>query len=241
MAEAEPAADWNAQQVLSWLEGHAAPANIEGMGRFGIATGTALGIPNSVLRPLSRKIKRDHDRAQALWASGIREARLLACFTDEPKRVTTEQAWRWAAEFNSWEVVDHAAGLFIEAELHDPLIEPLVGDEREFVRRTGFAMMAWGAVHLKKQPDTVMEAWLPLIEHHAGDGRNFVKKAVSWALRQIGKRSLALHRPSLALAQRLAESDDKAARWVGRDAVRELTSQKTIDRLHAREKAATRR
>lgn len=234
MDDSKPAANWTADQVLRWLKLHAAPANIDGMGRFGIQTDAALGIPNAVLRPLSRQIKRDHDRAAALWASGIREARLLACFTDEPRMVTTEQAWHWASEFNSWEMVDHAASLFVEAELHDALIEPLVTDQREFVRRTGFAMMAWGAVHLKKQPDSVMEAWLPLIEQHAGDGRNFVKKAVSWALRQIGKRSLNLHPKALALAQRLAEDQDKAARWVGRDAARELASQKTIDRLHAR-------
>ncbi len=234
MAGADPAPDWDAGQVLAWLKGHAAPENIDGMERFGIETDAALGIPNAVLRPFARKIKRDHDRAETLWQSGIREARLLACFTDEPKRVTAEQALRWAAEFNSWEVVDHAAGLFIEAGLHDTLIEPLVRDEREFVRRTGFAMMAWGAVHLKKQPDTVMEAWLPLIERHADDNRNFVKKAASWALRQIGKHSLALHKPALDLAERLADSDDKAARWIGRDAVRVLSSQKTMDRLQSR-------
>ena len=234
MADAEPAPDWEADKVLAWLRDQRDPDNLSGMSRFGIETETALGIPNSVLRPLARKIKRDHERAEALWESGIREARILASFTDEPKKVTAEQAQRWVVEFNSWEIVDHAASLFIEARLHNALIETLVADEREFVRRTGFAMMAWGAVHLKKEPDSVMEAWLPLIERYADDGRNFVKKVVSWALRQIGKRSLALHAPALTLAQRLADSDDKAMRWVGRDAVKELTAQKTLDRLHVK-------
>ena len=234
MTAAEPAPDWDADRVLVWLKDHGDADNLAGMSRFGIETQAALGVPNSVLRPLARKIKRDHKRAEALWQSGIREARILACFTDEPKQVTAEQAMRWAAEFNSWEIVDHAASLFVDARLHDALIETTVADEREFVRRTGFAMMAWCAVHLKKEPDTVMEAWLPLIERYAGDGRNFVKKAVSWALRQIGKRSLTLHAPALDLAERLSASDDKPTRWVGRDAVRELAAQKTLDRLQAK-------
>lgn len=234
MSTAEPAPDWDADRVLAWLHDCGDPDNLAGMSRFGIETQAALGVPNSVLRPLARKIKRNHERAEALWQTGIREARILACFTDEPKQVTAEQAMRWAAEFNSWEIVDHAASLFVDARLHDALIETMVADEREFVRRTGFAMMAWGAVHLKKEPDTVMEAWLPLIERHASDGRNFVKKAVSWALRQIGKRSLTLHAPALDLAERLSTSEDKPTRWVGRDAVRELTAQKTLDRLKAK-------
>ncbi len=234
MSTEEPLPDWNADRVLAWLKDRGDTDNLAGMSRFGIETETALGVPNSVLRPLARQIKRNHERAEALWQSGIREARILACFTDEPKQVTAEQAMRWAEEFNSWEIVDHAASLFVDARLHDALIEAMVADEREFVRRTGFAMMAWGAVHLKKEPDTVMEAWLPLIERHASDGRNFVKKAVSWALRQIGKRSQTLHAPALDLAERLSASDDKPTRWVGRDAVRELTAQKTLDRLKAK-------
>ena len=234
MDVADAAPDWDAARLIAWLKAHRAPDNLDGMRHFGIETDSAYGIPNSVLRPLARRIKRNHDRALELWRSGIREARLLACFTDEPKRVTAEQALAWSDDFNSWEVVDHAAALFIEARLHDALIGRLAADEREFVRRTGFAMMAWGAVHLKKEPDSVMENWLPLIETHAGDPRNFVKKAVSWALRQIGKRSLKLHEPALALAQRLAESGDKTERWIGRDALRELTSQKTLDRLRTK-------
>ena len=227
----EPSPDWDAEAVLGWLKQHATPDNLDGMSRFGISTDTALGIPNSELRPLARKLKRNHDRALTLWGSGIREARILASFTDEPKKVTVEQAERWAADFNSWEIVDHCTSLFIDAGLHDPLIARFAEDDREFVRRAAFAMMAWGAVHLKKQPDSVMMGWLPLIEKHADDNRNFVKKAVNWALRQIGKRSFELHDPALALARKLAERDDKAARWIGRDAVRELDSDKTYERL----------
>lgn len=240
MTSSEPSPDWNAAAVVSWLEANRSPENIDGMSRFGIVTQTAYGIPNAQLRPLARKIKRQHERALFLWDTGIREARILACFTDEPGRVTVEQAIAWAAEFNSWEIVDHAANLFIEARLHDALIHRFVGDEREFVRRTGFAMMAWGAVHLKKQPDSLMTSWLPMIEKHATDERNFVKKAVNWALRQIGKRSEELHVPALELARKLAESNDKTARWIGKDAVRELTNRKTLDRLAAKKQSGTR-
>lgn len=238
MAASEPGPDWNTQAVMAWLEANRSPDNIKGMGRFGIVTETAYGIPNAALRPFARKIARNHDRALALWETGYREARILACFTDEPKKVTAEQAISWTAEFNSWEIVDHAASLFVEARLHDELIERLIADNREFVRRTGFAMMAWGAVHLKKEPDALMKSWLPMIEKHALDEHNFVKKAVNWALRQIGKRSMGLHGPALELSQRLAESDNKTARWIGRDAVRELTSQKTLDRLEAKQQKA---
>ncbi len=229
-----PSPDWTADEVLAHLRSLAAPENISGMARFGIETDKALGIPNAVLRPLARQIKRDHDRAAKLWASGIREARLLAIFSEEPKKVTAKQASAWAENFNSWEVVDHAADLFIDAGLADALIEKFAADEREFVRRTAFAMMAWGAVHLKKAPDDDIIAWLPLIERHAADPRNFVKKAVNWALRQIGKRSFDCHRPALALAEKLAASDDKAERWVGKGAVKELTAQKILDRLAAK-------
>lgn len=230
----EPSPDWTAGRVLAHLRSLASPDNIAGMARYGIDTGKALGIPNSVLRPLARAIKRDHGRAAELWESDIREARLVALFTEEPKKVTATQARTWAAEFNSWEIVDHAADLFVDAGLSDELIEEFAANEREFVRRAAFAMIAWGAVHLKKVPDETILEWLPLIERHAADPRNFVRKAVNWALRQIGKRSMTCHAPALALAEKLAVSDDKAERWVGSGAVRELTAEKTLARIAAK-------
>ena len=231
MATAEPSPDWTAQDAIAHLKSMASARNVEGMGRYGIETSNALGVSNAVLRPLARKLKRNHQRALDLWASGIREARVLALFSDEPKKVTADQARAMAAEFNSWEIVDHSADLFCDAGLVDELIPEFAADEREFVRRTAFAMMAWGSVHLKKRPDAEIITWLPLIEDHAQDSRNFVKKAVNWALRQIGKRSMACHAPALALAEKLAASEDKTERWIGRDAVKELTSEKTLARL----------
>jgi len=226
-----PSPSWTADDIVAHLRSLGTADNRAGMAHFGIRTDQALGISNAVLRPLGRALKRDHDRALALWATGLREARLLSLFTEEPNKVTRQQAERYAAEFDSWEIVDHGADLFCDAGLAAELVPVFAADQREFVRRTAFAIMAWGAVHLKKEPDATYLGWLLLIEAHAADGRNFVKKAVNWALRQIGKRSLALHAPALALAEKLAASPDKTARWIGKDAVRELTDEKTLQRL----------
>ncbi|MCA0027438.1 MULTISPECIES: DNA alkylation repair protein [unclassified Mesorhizobium] len=229
-----PGPSWSADEIVAHLRSIGTQENRAGMARFGINTATALGVGNSDLRPLARKLKRNHERALALWDSGVREARLVAAFTGEPKRITAEQCRRWAGDFDSWEIVDSVSDLFAETSFRRELIEEFAADEREFVRRAGFAMVAWSAVHLKQEPDATFLAYLPLIEAHAGDPRNFVRKAVSWALRQIGKRSAALHAPALALAQKLAGSSDKTARWIGRDAVKELTDVKRLERLTSR-------
>jgi 3-methyladenine DNA glycosylase AlkD len=226
-----PAPDWTAERIAAHLKTIASEKDRAGQARYGITTDTAYGISNVALRQLARAIGHDHARAGALWASGLRDARLLALFSDEPKKVTKAQAEAWAAELDSWEMVDHAADLFVDAGLTDELIPTFAADEREFVRRTAFSMMASGAVRLKKAPDAAIAAWLPLIEAHAADPRNFVKKAVNWALRQIGKRSPALHAEALALAEKLAASPDRTRRWVGKDAVKELTAAKTLERL----------
>lgn len=231
MPSAEPAPDWTADDAIAHLEGLAQPENVAGMARYGIETARALGVPNAVLRPLAKALKRDHARALELWASGIREARLLALFTEEPKKVTAAQARAMAAGFDSWEIVDHAADLFCDAGLADELVPEFAADEREFVRRAAFAMIAWSAVHMKKLPDAGILRWLPLIETHATDGRTYVWKSVNWSLRQIGKRSPACHAPALDLARKLAESGDRTARRIGHDAARELASAKTLARI----------
>ncbi|MCR6499696.1 DNA alkylation repair protein [Shinella sp. CPCC 101442] len=219
-----------ASEIIDHLRSLRSEENIAGMERFGIATGTALGISNPDLRKIGRLTGRNHARAFALWTSDIREARMLALYTLEPKKLTTEEAWRLSEDFNSWEIVDGAADIFVEAGLVE-LIPDFAADEREFVRRTAFAMIAGAAMHLKKEPDATLIAWLDLIEDHAGDPRNFVKKAVNWALRNIGKRSHACHAPAVALAQKLSESSDRTARWIGKDAVRELTDEKILARI----------
>lgn len=230
MIDDTPQPDWDAQQLCAYLETLRSEDNIAGMARFGIVTDRALGISNPDLQKIARKAKRNHERAMALWNSDIREARMLALYTAEPKRLTPSQAQTWAGDFNSWEIVDTAADLFVEAGL-TALIPAFAEDECEFVRRTAFAMIAGAAVHMRKEPDETFVAFLTLIETHACDPRNFVRKAVNWALRNIGKRNRACHAAALVLAHRLAESSDKTARWIGKDAVRELTSEKILNRL----------
>lgn len=227
----EPHPAWTANEAIDYLRSLRNEATIAGMARFGIDTTAALGISNTTLRAIGRRMKRNHDRALDLWASGIREARLLAAFTAEPKAMAVGTARGWAADLNSWEIVDGVADLFAAAHLHRPLIAEFAADDREFVRRTAFSMMAWGAVHMKTEPDDTLLAWLPLIERHAGDPRNFVKKAVNWALRQIGKRNAACHGPALHLAERLAASADRTRRWIGKDAASELSGDKVLAKI----------
>jgi 3-methyladenine DNA glycosylase AlkD len=220
-----------ADAVIAHLKSLRTEENLAGMARFGIATATALGISNPDLDRIARLIKRDHDRALTLWESNIREVRLLAARTAEPQKLTLETARQWAGDFNSWEIVDGVAGLFVKARLEAALIPECAADDREFVRRAAFSLIAVSAVHLKQEPDETIIAWLALIETHAGDERNFVKKAVNWALRQTGKRSARCHGAALSLAQALAARQDRTARWIGKDAVRELTSAVVLKRL----------
>lgn len=223
-----------AAEVLAYLHTLSSEENRRGMQRFGIKVERALGIPHGPQRDIARKIKRNHERAFELWGSGIVEAQFIASATADPKRFSVDDARSWASTFDSWDIVDGVTDLFVDTEHWQALIVEFADDEREFVRRAAFAMIAWASVHRKKEPDVTFESLLPLIEEHAKDGRNFVKKAVNWALRQIGKRSMALHAPALVLAEKLAASQDKTERWIGKDAVRELTNPKILERLAKR-------
>ena len=220
-----------AAEIIAHLRSIGTEDNRKGMLRYGIRIDRALGISHGVQRQIARQIKRNHDRAMELWQSGIMEAQFIASVTADPKRFTADDARRWAAEFDSWDIVDGVSDLFVDIDDWQLLIAEFAEDEREFVRRTAFAMLCWATVHRKKEPDETFAAYLPLVERHATDPRNFVKKAVNWALRTIGKRSMKLHGPALALAEKLAASTDKTARWIGKDAVRELTNPKQLERL----------
>jgi len=162
------------------------------------------------------------------------EAQFIASVTADPNRFSAANARQWASSFDSWDIVDGVSDLFVDTDAWKELISEFAADEREFVRRTAFAMMAWSVVHRKKEPEATFLTFLPIIEAHATDDRNFVKKAVNWALRSIGKRSMAMHGAALAVAERLARSTDKTARWNGRNAVKELTDTKTLARIAAR-------
>lgn len=218
--------------VLAELRALGSEAGRAGMARFGINTDKAFGVSMAAQRPLYRKYRRDHELAAALWDSGFHEARILAALIDDPKKVTPKQMDAWAADFNSWDLCDQACmKLFAKTPFVAERVTKWAKDKREFVRRAAFATIAGYAVGAKKAPDAEFLPFLAIIEAGATDDRNFVRKAVNWALRQIGKRSKALHAPALALAKRLAASDDKTARWIGKDAVKELTDPKQIERL----------
>jgi 3-methyladenine DNA glycosylase AlkD len=232
MAELSPRS--SADEIVAHLRLIGSEENRLGMLRYGIKIERALGIPHGVQRQIARKIKRNHERAFELWESGIMEAQFIASLTADPNRFSAANARQWAASFDSWDIVDGVSDLFVDTDAWKELIGEFAADEREFVRRTAFAMMAWSVVHRKKEPEATFLTFLPIIEAHATDDRNFVKKAVNWALRSIGKRSMAMHGAALAVAERLARSPDKTARWIGKDAVKELTDAKTLARIAAR-------
>jgi len=203
------------------------------MMRFGINPSMTLGISIVDLRKMARDLGTDHALAQRLWASGIHEARILASFIDDPRLVTSAQMDRWIAAFDSWDVCDQVCGLFEQTRWARTKITAWAGDDREFVKRAAFAMIAGLAVHGEALHNSDFEAFLRLIRRAATDDRNFVRKAVSWALRSIGKRNRALNRRAVAIAQALGRLDSPPARWVATDALRELTSKKVVDRLRA--------
>lgn len=229
------AAGIDPEGIIAELGSLGSEANRLGMGRYGINVDRAFDVSIAQLRPIARRLGRDHDLAAALWASGFHEARLLAVFVDEPKKVTPEQMDAWAADFDSWDLCDQACSrLFDRTPFVEEKIPAWADDEREFVRRAGFSLLAAYAVHGKDVPDERFVAFLALVARHAADPRNFVKKAVNWALRQIGKRSMALHPEALAMAERLAASDDGTARWIGRGAAKELSDPVRIERIRRR-------
>jgi 3-methyladenine DNA glycosylase AlkD len=219
-------------QVLAELREQANPENVAAMARVGISSSYTLGISVPAIRRFARRIGRDHALALDLWASGIHEARILAALVDEPVRVTPEQMEAWAAEFDSWDICDQVCGNLFDRTPYafDKVAEWSRRDE-EFVRRAAFALLAELAVHDKRAPDERFLACFPLIVAAATDERNYVKKAVNWALRQIGKRNPTLNAQAIDLAREIQQLDSRAARWIATDALRELSSDAVQARL----------
>lgn len=211
----------NCEQVLQRLRSQANPANVAGMARYGINTQGTLGVPVKVLRTLARELGKSHDLAQQLWDCGIHEARILATIVDQPALVTKAQMNRWARDFDSWDVCDQAChNLFRYTPLaFDKAIE-WSHAKREFVRRAGFSLMASLA---RTAPESQLDVFLPLIAQAASDDRNMVKKAINWALRQIGKRNARLRELAIRTAEEIRRQGTKSARWIAADALRELT------------------
>ncbi|MFG6414487.1 DNA alkylation repair protein [Roseateles sp. DC23W] len=210
--------------ALAALRAQARPDQLAGMARFGLTGDGRLGLAVPTLRALARQFKRDHALALALWDTGIPDAQILAGMVAEPARLTAAQMDHWVAGLQAWDVCDQAClNAFVKSPLAWDAIPRWAARQPEFEKRAGFALLAVAAVHQKARPDADFLARLPLIESAAGDDRHFVKKAVNWALRQIGKRSDALREPALTLAQTLTARQEKSARWIGSDARRELS------------------
>ena len=198
-------------------------ANIAGQRRFGITPKTEqLGIPMPVLRELARAHRRDHTLALELWDSGIHDARILATLIANPRLLTRNQADRWVRDADNWALTDALAFLVDRTEFAADKAHAWSGRSAEYIKRTGFAVMAGMAIHRKELPDDLFLGFLPAITKASTDDRNFVKKAVNWALRQIGKRNPALRRAAIAAAKKIARHESRAARWIAADALREL-------------------
>lgn len=221
METSNPAA--SAETVLDRIALHGSEHNRQGMARFGINIERALGVSMATLRPMARELGRNLDLALALWDTGVHEARILACLTAEPSRITPDQLDSWVADLDSWDLTDQFCNkLVVKAPSAWELVPAWAERPEEFVRRAGFSLAAQLTVHHKKAPDEAFLPLLDLIAKAATDERNFVKKAVNWALRQIGKRSPILRLHAMETAKRLLTFDSKDARWIARDALREL-------------------
>ena len=219
-------------EILRKMEKAANPANVAGMARYGIAAKKVYGMSTPALKKLAREIGEDHALAQQLWTTEILEARVLAGLVDEPDRVSERQMERWAKDFDSWAVCDGTClNLFRKTPFAHRKCREWSSRREEFVKRSGFTLMACLAVHDKGAPDGAFLAFLPLIQREAVDERNFVKKAVNWALRQIGKRNRRLNRAAIKAGEAIQRLDSRSARWIAADALRELRSQAVQRRL----------
>jgi 3-methyladenine DNA glycosylase AlkD len=217
-------------------------SRLPGMARYGINVDRALGVSIPDLRRIARGLRPDHDLALALWATGVHEARILASMADDPARVTSAQMQAWARDFDSWDLCDQVcANLFVDTRHAFAKAETWSRRRATFVTRAGFSLIAAIAVHRKDVDDERVAAFLPLIEARADDDRNYVWKAVNWALRQIGKRSPALNAQAIATAERIRARGTRAGRRIANDALRELSSDAVRGRFEARAAAATAR
>lgn len=222
----------SASAIIKHLKSLANPANVAGMARFGINPRNTLGISIPTLRDIAKKTGKNHTLALELWRSCIHEARILAALVDDPAAVTDDQLESWVEDFDSWDVCDQVcSNLFDRTPYAYRKAVEWSKRPEEFVRRAGFVLMAALAVHDKKAPDARFREFLPLIEQAANDERNYVKKAVNWALRQIGKRNAILHRKAIATARSIRKQDFKAARWIAADALRELEGEGVRNRF----------
>lgn len=223
--------------ALGWLEKRGSQKNRDGMARYGIVAKKVYGVSMGTMQSLAKELGKSHALSQALWKTGWYEARMLASMVGEPAKVTPAQMERWAKGFENWAVCDTTTFVLWDRSPHAwTKVHEWSTRKEEFVKRASFAMLASLTVHDKAAPDKNYLKGLRLIEREARDDRNFVKKAVNWALRSIGKRNPTLNKEAIAVAKRLAAREDSASRWVGKDALREITSPAVQKRLAKRAK-----
>jgi 3-methyladenine DNA glycosylase AlkD len=216
------------KEIIKKLESLKNPKNVDGMARFGIRPKTKVyGVPVPELRKIAKIIKKDHELALKLWDLKIHEARILSGMIADPEKMTDMQIKKWVSDFDSWDVCDQACmNLLNKSKIAKNHIFKFSESKEEFIKRTAFALMAALAVHDKKAEDEDFIKFFPLIKKAATDERNFVRKAVNWALRQIGKRNKSLNVRAIKLAKEILKFESKSARWIANDAIRELTSEK---------------
>lgn len=219
----------NVKEIIAELKKNGSQYNREGMKKFGINVDKAFGVNVPVMRKLAKKIGKNHKLAIKLWESGYHEARHVATMIADPKLTTRSLLNNWVKDFNSWDIVDGScSNLIRKTDFTYDLIPKWIKSNKEFVRRTAFSLIAYLAVHDKKKNDEEFLQYLPLIKEYSTDERNFVKKAVNWALRQIGKRSTFLNEQAIQMAEEIKLIDSKTARWIASDALRELKNHKTF-------------
>jgi len=219
-------------EIIHRLESIANPEAVRGVASYGIATASAYGVSIPSLRALAKEIGRSHDLAQRLWTNDNRETRILAALVDDPKQVDEAQVERWARDFDNWEVCDQCClNLLQKTSFACAKAVEWSAAVPEFVKRAGFVLMACLAVSDKQAPDERFETFFPFIVRESTDGRPYVKKAVNWALRQIGKRNRRLNERAIQIAEEIRTSDSSAALWIAADALRELKSEAVQARL----------
>jgi 3-methyladenine DNA glycosylase AlkD len=230
-----PAERWSQASVLRELKRLANPRVRAKMAYFGVNVLKAQGISAPILHALARRIGKNHGLAEQLWSSGIHEARILAALIGEPDKVTATQMERWAREFDSWDVVDATCGyLYAATRLAWRQVEAWSSRPEEFIKRAAFSLAAYLSYKDKQAPDARFERFLRVIERQSYDERNFVRKAVNWALRNIGKRNLRLNRSAIRAAERIRRQGSRSARWIAADALRELRSAAVQRRLRGK-------
>jgi 3-methyladenine DNA glycosylase AlkD len=222
------------QSALIWLKDHSTRATLEGMARYSIPSDHAYGVAMKDIKALGKTLGRNQPLAAALWATGVYEARMLASFVGDPEQLTAAQMDRWCKDFDNWAFCDAMSFNLFDRTPHAwAKVTQWSTKRNEFEKRTAFALLWSLTVHDKRAGDELFKQGLVLIERESGDERNFVKKATNMALRAIGKRNRPLNSAAVLVARRLANSEDATARWVGSDALRELTSPALTRRLKA--------